>query len=229
MLLNKQSTLWRHRIRELAESALWWVGSVGKVKITKVVEPMPRTSLVIKTTRFLTSAPPRVRWHRSRIWTGLVLRRSFASIGAGTVIVKPLVLRGVEQIAIGARCAIYEGAWLQVEPGNPESGITIGDDTYFGHSVHVHALAPVRIGSRCVLVDGVLISSGDHTLADRHDAVPTGPITVGDDVFIGQHAIVLGGVRIGDRATVAAGAVVTRDVEDDAVVAGVPARPMGSS
>ena len=142
---------------------------------------------------------------------------------------KPLVLRGVEQISIGARCAIYEGAWLQVEPGNPGSKITIGDDTYLGHSVHVHALAPVRIGSRCFLVDGVLISSGDHARHDRHDVVPTGPITVGDDVFIGQHAIVLGGVRIGDRATVAAGAVVTRDVADDAVVAGVPARPMGSS
>ena len=80
MLLKKQSTLRRHRTRELAESAPWWVGSAGKVKITKDVEPMPRTSLVTKTARFLTLAPPRVRWRRSQIWTGLVLRRSFASI-----------------------------------------------------------------------------------------------------------------------------------------------------
>ncbi len=205
---------------------------VGRLAIeglsAKDVETVPRISILTKTARFLTAAPPRIRWHRSRIWTGLVLRRSFASIGEGTVIVKPLVLRGVEQISIGARCAIYEGTWLQVEPGNPESGIIIGDDTYLGHSVHLHALAPVQIGNRSFLADGVLISSGDHTQADRHDAVPTGPITVGDDVFIGHHAIVLGGVSIGDRATVAAGAVVTRDVEPDAVVAGVPARPLGS-
>jgi len=189
---------------------------------------VPRTSLLTTTARFLTSAPPSIRWHRSRIWTGLVLRRSFSSIGAGTVIVKPLVLRGVERITIGARCAIYEGAWLEVEPGESESDLTIGDDTYLGHSVHVHALAPVQVGSRCVLADGVLLNSGDHSRTDRHDVVPTGPITVGDDVFIGQNAIVLGGVSIGDRATVAAGAVVTRDVEPDAVVAGVPARPLGS-
>lgn len=157
-----------------------------------------------------------------------MLRRSFRSIGEQTVIVKPLVLRGVERISIGAHCAIYEGAWLQVEPGDAGSGITIGDNTYLGHSVHVHALAPVRIGSRCVLADGVLLNSGDHARADRHDVIPTGPITVGDDVFIGQHAIVLGGVRIGDGATVAAGAVVTRDVGAGAVVAGVPARVMGA-
>lgn len=157
-----------------------------------------------------------------------MLRRAFASIGHGSVIVKPLVLRGVDRITVGDRCSIYEGAWLQVEPGDPEVGITIGDDTYLGHSVHVHALAPVRIGSRCVLADGVLLNSGDHARADRHDVIPTGPITVGDDVFIGQHAIVLGGVSIGDGATVAAGAVVTRDVAPGATVGGVPARRIGS-
>ena len=205
-----------------------WLGSQAQGTNPKDVEPVPRTSLIAATARFLTSAPPRVRWQRSRIWTDLVLRRSFESIGPGTVIVKPLVLRGVERISIGDRCSIYEGAWLQVESAPSDAGITIGDDTYLGHSVHVHALAPVWIGSRCVLADGVLLNSGDHSRADRHDVVPTGPISVGDDVFIGQNAIVLGGVSIGDRATVAAGAVVTRDVEPDAVVAGVPARPLGS-
>jgi acetyltransferase-like isoleucine patch superfamily enzyme len=145
------------------------------------------------------------------------------------VIVKPLVLRGVEHISIGERCSIYEGAWLQVESGATEGSIAMGDDTYLGHSVHIHALAQVRVGSRCVLADGVLLNSGDHARTDRHDVVPTGPITVGDDVFIGQNAIVLGGVHIGDGATVAAGAVVTRDVSAGSVVAGVPARPLGSN
>jgi len=53
------------------------------------------------------------------------------------------------------------------------------------------------------------------------DAV--GPIVIGDDVFIGHGAIVLPGVRIGSRVIVAAGAVVSRDVPDNVVVAGIPA------
>ena len=50
------------------------------------------------------------------------------------------------------------------------------------------------------------------------------PVTVGDDVLIGANAVVIEGVRVGNGAVVAAGAVVTRDVPENAVVAGIPAR-----
>ncbi|MCS6711628.1 hypothetical protein JSY14_06145 [Brachybacterium sp. EF45031] len=82
------------------------------------------------------------------------------------------------------------------------------------------------IGTDCVLADGVFIASTDHDRENRHAVHGTGPIMIGDRVFIGQRAIVLGGVTIGDGATIAAGAVVTRDVPAGAVVAGVPARPL---
>ena len=59
-------------------------------------------------------------------------------------------------------------------------------------------------------------------------ATRTGPVTIGDHVFVGQRAIILGGVTIGDGATIGAGSVVTRDVPAGAVVAGVPARPLGT-
>ena len=83
--------------------------------------------------RRLVEAPPSVRWHVGRARTALS-RRAFAAIGPGTVIVRPRVLRGVDRISIGARCAVYEGAWLQVE--GPEGRLTIGDDAYIGHDVH---------------------------------------------------------------------------------------------
>lgn len=50
------------------------------------------------------------------------------------------------------------------------------------------------------------------------------PVTIGNDVWIGDHAIIMGGVNIGDGAVVAAGAVVTKDVPPYAIVGGVPAR-----
>ena len=54
-----------------------------------------------------------------------------------------------------------------------------------------------------------------------------GEVTIGDRVWIGYRAIVLPGVKLGEGAVVAAGAVVTRDVAPFAVVAGVPAKPVG--
>lgn len=172
--------------------------------------------------RRLAEAPPGLRWSVSRLWTDLVLRRAFGHIGARSVIVSPLVLRGVDRIRLGDDCAVYEGVWLQCEPsGGP---IEIGDRTYLGHRVHIHAIDPISLGRGCVLADGVLVSSGGHADGDRHGVTATGPIDIGNDVFIGQRAMVLGGVTIGDGATVGAGAVVTHDVPPGSVVAGVPAR-----
>lgn len=173
-------------------------------------------------TRRLAEAPPGLRWHVSRLWTELVLRRAFGHIGARTVIVSPLVLRGVDRIRIGDDCAVYLGVWLQCEPsGGP---IDIGDRTYLGHRVHIHAFNPVNIGRGCVFADDVLVSSGGHAAGDRQGVTDTGPIDIGDDGFVGQRAMVLGGVTVGRGATVGAGAVVTHDVPPGAVVAGVPAR-----
>ena len=59
----------------------------------------------------------------------------------------------------------------------------------------------------------------------RGDNIPA-PIHVGENVWIGSHATILPGVTIGENAIVAAGAVVTKDVPADTVVAGVPARPI---
>ena len=65
----------------------------------------------------------------------------------------------------------------------------------------------------------------DHDLdpAHRQDMFP-GPIRIGRNVWIGAHATILRNVTIGDGAVVAAGAVVTKDVPPNTVVAGVPAR-----
>lgn len=173
------------------------------------------------TARRLVEAPPSLRWHLARARSPLY-RRAFAGFGAGTVVVRPRILRGVDRITLGDGCAVNDGVWLQAE--GADGRISFGDRVYVGHDVHVHAIDPVRVGSDVVLADGVFVASSDHGRSDRSAVHGTGPVTIGDRVFVGQRAVVLGGVSIGDGATVGAGAVVTRDVPAGATVAGVPAR-----
>jgi acetyltransferase-like isoleucine patch superfamily enzyme len=177
-------------------------------------------------TRRLAELRPGLRWRSGQAVTRLLYSRAFGSIGEGTVIVRPHKLQGVERIYLGAGCSIFEGAWLASEPGGGE--LRMGDHTYLGHDVHLHALDPVTIGSGCVLADGVFVGSSDHDRTDRHRVHGTGPIVIGDRVFLGQRAVVLGGVTIGDGATVGAHAVVTRDVAPGQTVVGIPARPVGA-
>lgn len=166
---------------------------------------------------------------RYQLWRGLtpVLRAGFAHLGRRTVIINPIMLQGVDRIRIGDDVLVRDGAWLATE--SAASSLSIGAGTYIGHRCHLHAIDPVSIGARCVLADNVMISSADHDRLRRHQVHASGPVVIGDDVFIGQNAVVLGGVSIGDGATVAAGAVVIRDVAAGAVVGGVPARELTSS
>lgn len=176
--------------------------------------------------RFVTEKRAGVRYHLARMGMP-VLRAAFAHIGSGTVIIRPLMLQGVARISIGDGVIIRDGAWLATE--GARASLTVGSGSYIGHRCHLHSIDPVRIGRRCVLADNVFVASTDHGRSDRHTVHGTGSVVVGDDVFLGQNVVVLGGVRIGDGATVAAGAVVTRDVAPGVLVGGVPARPLHES
>ena len=165
-----------------------------------------------------------IQFHLARIAMPL-LRSAFAHIGRNTVIIKPMLLQGVAGISIGDDVIIRDGAWLATE--GDASSLSIGSNTYIGHHCHVHSIDPVSIGSGCVFADNVMVSTTDHDRVDRHLVHGTGPIVIGDDVFLGQNVVVLGGVRVGNGATVAAGAVVLRDVDAGTIVGGVPARVLG--
>lgn len=165
-----------------------------------------------------------LRYRRGQLMTPLY-RRAFAHVGRGTVIIAPLMLQGVSRIAIGDHTLFRDGAWLATE--GDAASLTVGDHCYFGHRAHVHAIDPVSIGSGCVVADNVMITSTDHARTDRHSVTGTGPVVIGDNVFIGQNCVVLGGVTVGNNATIGAGAVVTKDVPAGAVVGGVPAKVIG--
>lgn len=109
---------------------------------------------------------------------------------------------------------------------NAVGDVVIGDFTRIG--LHNTIIGPVTIGSHVNLAQGITVTALNHNFADStlridEQGVSTTPVVIGDDVWIGANAVVLPGVHIGRHVVVAAGAVVTRDVPDGCVVAGVPA------
>jgi acetyltransferase-like isoleucine patch superfamily enzyme len=143
-------------------------------------------------------------------------------------------------LVFGDRVRVLTWTTFNVEPGG---SIVIGDDTLLVGAVFMCAES-IRIGVRCVVSYNVTIADCDfHPVgieARRRDAIassPAGdrssrsplvtrPVVIGDDVSIGTGAIILKGVRIGDRATVAPGAVVSCTVPPNSHVVGNPATTM---
>jgi maltose O-acetyltransferase len=107
--------------------------------------------------------------------------------------------------------------------------ISIGERSYIGEEVLiVSGEAPIVIGNDVDIAPRVIIVAGAHEI-DMQGPRSAGrthskPITVHDGVWIGAGSTVLGGVAIGNKAVVAAGSVVTRDVPPYCLVAGVPAK-----
>ncbi|ERN54389.1 sugar O-acetyltransferase [Alkalihalophilus marmarensis] len=122
-----------------------------------------------------------------------------------------------------------------------------GDDIYmepnfrcdYGYNIHVgnHFFAnfdcvildvcEVRFGNNCMLAPGVHIYTATHPINpfERIKGPEYGkPVTIGDNVWIGGSAIINPGITIGDNAVIAAGAVVTKDVPDNVIAGGNPAR-----
>jgi acetyltransferase-like isoleucine patch superfamily enzyme len=95
--------------------------------------------------------------------------------------------------------------------------------------VVIYGHGGVKIGEYTLVSMHCTILSSNHAIPAvgtliRDVADELLPTKIGRDVWIGANAVILGGVTIGDGAVVAAGAVVTKDVEAGVVVAGVPAR-----
>lgn len=92
--------------------------------------------------------------------------------------------------------------------------------------VYIQAMNGVDIGDRTIIAPGAKVISANHSTEDTRNWVNDRPIEVGPDCWIGANAVLLPGVKVGAGAVVAAGAVVTKDVDPLTIVAGVPAAPV---
>ena len=107
--------------------------------------------------------------------------------------------------------------------------LTIGDHTFIGHEVLiVGGAAPIAIGARVDIGPRVLLVTGSHRIAADSDRAAgegrSSPIVIGDGVWIGAGATVLGGVELGGLSVVAAAGLVKESAPSRVLLAGVPAR-----
>lgn len=107
------------------------------------------------------------------------------------------------------------------------SNISLGDKVFFNFNCVVLDVAPVFIGSRVLFGPAVQVYAATHPMSaeERKSGLESGkPIWIGDDAWIGGGVIVCPGARIGSRAVIGAGSVVTRDIPDGVFAAGNPCR-----
>ena len=103
--------------------------------------------------------------------------------------------------------------------------ITLGKNVFINMCCKFQDQGGIFIGDGALIGHNVVLATLNHAKSprDRGTMIPA-PIHIGRNVWIGSNATVLPGVTIGDGAIVAAGAVVTRDVPENTIVGGVPAR-----
>jgi acetyltransferase-like isoleucine patch superfamily enzyme len=177
----------------------------------------------------------------------------FKSCGRGVVFGRNLTLRHAKKIALGDGVVLDDNVVLDAK-GDTNTGIGIGAGAYIGRNTIVYCKnGDIRIGDRanissnCQIFSGHSLTIGAGTVVaafayilsgGRYDISPgaapfadqlglevRGPTVVGEDNWIGAHAVVLDGVRTGPRCVLGAGAVLAADLPPGTLAVGVPARP----
>lgn len=101
--------------------------------------------------------------------------------------------------------------------------LDLGKDVAIGDHVTLYALGTISVGKRATISSNAHICAGSHDYTKKSMPLLKPPISIGEDVWICADAFVGPGVNVGNRAVVGARAVVVKDIEVDAIVAGNPA------
>jgi acetyltransferase-like isoleucine patch superfamily enzyme len=137
------------------------------------------------------------------------------------------------QLEIGRHASLHIGRWAWIGHDSKirvhEGEVHIGAKTVIGQECTISAFQHVSIGRECILADRVMLIDFDHGVVEverpiRLQGIYKRDVRVGHNVWIGYGACILRGVSVGENSILGTNSVVTRDVPENAVVAGAPAR-----
>ncbi len=161
-------------------------------------------------------------------WLRLKLRYGSRLQTDGLCFVCPKV-----QFEIGRGATLRIGRWAWIGHGCKirvhEGEVEIGAKTVMGQECTISAYQHVSIGRECILADRVMLIDFDHGVTEverpiRLQGIYKRDVRLANNVWIGYGACVLRGVSVGENSIVGTNSVLTRDVPQNAVVGGVPAR-----
>jgi acetyltransferase-like isoleucine patch superfamily enzyme len=137
------------------------------------------------------------------------------------------------QLEIDRNAVLRMGRWSWIGHGSKirvhEGEVSIGAKTVMGQECTISAYQHVSIGRECIVADRVMLIDFDHGVVEverpiRLQGIYKRDVRVGSNVWMGYGACILRGVSVGHNSIVGTNAVVTKNVPENAVVGGVPAK-----
>lgn len=133
------------------------------------------------------------------------------------------------KLRLGDGCDIQDDVDFRIwQPYNPDTLISVGAGVFIGHGCEFVCKSSITIGNDCLIASRTTFVDVGHAFKPgatiQSQEVTTAPITIGDDVWIGTSCVILQGVSIGNGSVIAAGSVVNKNIPENQVWAGVPAR-----
>lgn len=163
--------------------------------------------------------------------------RRFKNFGKSSLIGSFSYVRGLKYVQVGNNTSIGFDveltAWDDYKGQSLHPEIIIGDRTFIRDYSHITAINSIRIGNGVLTGPNILITDNAHgaSMAELLDMEPNlrplfskGSVVIEDNVWIGEKASIMPGVRIGKGAIIAANSVVTHDIPPYCIAAGIPAK-----
>jgi len=175
-------------------------------------------------------------WYR-KVLNSMWISKEFKTFGEKSLIGFQTYLTGMKYISIGDNVKICNRviltAWDSYDNKSFAPSISIGDGTFIGEDAHITAINKIEIEKNVLFGKKVTVTDNSHGSIDyqsinipplQRELVSKGFVKISENVWLGDKVTILPNVIIGKNSIVAANSVVTKDVPENVIVAGIPAK-----